>query len=177
MKTSFLIFFIVIFFGCVKNSTRKPINSKPSTTILTQTIKKSKLLNKLEEDAILAYIKKKDTRKLYIDSQNGFWYKYDKKIDEELPTPKMGDEVVLSYNISNLQDEEIYSHEVLGIKNYTVDKENFIAGLQKGIKLMKTGETITFVIPSYNAFGIAGDGNKIGINTTIKSKVTLININ
>ncbi len=57
-----------------------------------------------------------------------------------------------------------------------VDKEDFISGIQKGIKLMKVGETIIFVIPSYNAFGISGDGNKIGINKTIKSKVTLLNI-
>ena len=71
----------------------------------------------------------------------------------------------------------MYSKEDLGIKKYIIDKEDFISGLQKGIKLMKIGETVTFVIPSYSAFGIAGDGNKIGINQSIKSKVTLININ
>ena len=38
------------------------------------------------------------------------------------------------------------------------------------------GETIIFVIPSYNAFGISGDGNRIGINQSIKSTVTLISI-
>ncbi len=64
----------------------------------------------------------------------------------------------------------------LSFKNYTVDKEDFISGIQKGIKLMKMGETIIFVIPSYNAFGVSGDGNKIGLNKTIKSKVTLLNI-
>jgi FKBP-type peptidyl-prolyl cis-trans isomerase FkpA len=41
---------------------------------------------------------------------------------------------------------------------------------------MKIGEIITFVIPSYNAFGVSGDGNKIGVNQTIKSTVTLLNI-
>ena len=70
----------------------------------------------------------------------------------------------------------MYSKENLGIKKYIVDKEDFISGLQKGIKLMKIGETITFVIPSYSAFGITGDGNKIGVNQSIKSTVTLINI-
>mgnify|MGYP006000872543 FL=1 len=41
---------------------------------------------------------------------------------------------------------------------------------------MKIGETITFVIPSYRAFGLVGDENKIGINQTIKSTVTLKSI-
>ena len=59
---------------------------------------------------------------------------------------------------------------------YKVDKEDFIPALQDGIKLMKKGETIIFVIPSYRAFGVSGDGNKIGINQPIKSTVKLIDI-
>ena len=61
-------------------------------------------------------------------------------------------------------------------KSYKIDKEDFIPALQDGIKLMKIGETITFVIPSYRAFGVTGDGNKIEVNQTIKSTVTLIDI-
>ena len=38
------------------------------------------------------------------------------------------------------------------------------------------GETITFVIPSYRAFGVTGDGNKIAVNQPIQSTVTLIDI-
>jgi FKBP-type peptidyl-prolyl cis-trans isomerase FkpA len=70
----------------------------------------------------------------------------------------------------------LYTAEELGVKNYVVDKQDFISGIQKGIKLMKVGETIIFVIPSYNAFGISGDGNKIGMNKTIISRVTLLKI-
>jgi gliding motility-associated peptidyl-prolyl isomerase len=111
-----------------------------------------------------------------LQSSNGFWYTYINKIEEDLPTPIKGDEVVLEYNITALNDTIIYSKEALGIKNYRVGEEDFISGLQKGIKLMKIGETITFVIPSYSAFGITGDNNKIGINQSIKSTVKLINI-
>jgi gliding motility-associated peptidyl-prolyl isomerase len=84
--------------------------------------------------------------------------------------------VSFEYEITDLNDSIIYSKEELGIRNYKVDKEDFISAIQKGIKLMKVGETITFVIPSYNAFGITGDGNKIGINQSIKSTITLLNI-
>ena len=41
---------------------------------------------------------------------------------------------------------------------------------------MKKGESIKFIIPSFNAFGVFGDENKIGMNTSIISRVTLINI-
>lgn len=176
MKYSFLILWLFIGFSCSKIQPRKPINPKPSTTLYFEAMQQSKKLNKIEEEKILALIKK-DSLKTYIQSPNGFWFTYINKIEDELATPKKDDEVILEYEITDLNDAIIYSKEELGIKNYKVDKEDFISGLQKGIKLMKIGETITFVLPSYTAFGITGDNNKIGLNQSIKSTVTLININ
>jgi len=175
IRILFILLLISMGFGCSKVAPRRPINPKSSTTILKETLKKSKKLNKVEEDKILKLIQI-DSTKQYKVSPNGFWYTYLHKIEKNMPTPKIGDVVSIEYNITDLQDSIIYNKEELGIKNYKVDKENFISGIQAGIKLMKVGETITFVLPSYNAFGISGDGNKIGINQSIKSTVTLINI-
>lgn len=105
-----------------------------------------------------------------------FWYKYNLKIAEESVTPTEGDEVTLRYEIKNLKDEIIYSEEELGVKNLLIGKQDFIPALQDGIKLMKIGENITFAIPSYRAFGISGDKNRIGINESLIITVTLINI-
>ncbi|KGL63692.1 gliding motility-associated peptidyl-prolyl isomerase GldI [Polaribacter sp. Hel1_85] len=175
MKIRILIFICFLCLGCSKVEPRKPINPKKSTTILKETIKESIRLNTIEDDKILNIIKL-DSTKIYQVSPNGFWYTYINKKEENTPTPITGDEVSIEYNITDLQGGIIYTKEELGLKNYKVDKEDFISALQTGIKLMKVGETITFVIPSYNAFGISGDGNKIGINQSIKSTVTLINI-
>jgi FKBP-type peptidyl-prolyl cis-trans isomerase FkpA len=175
MKYNFLFVVMIIFLSCSKIEPRRPINQKPSTTLYFEAMKENKRLNQIENEKILKVINN-DSLNIYLQSSSGFWYTYIKKIEQDLPTPKEGDEVVLEYNITDLNDAIIYSKEELGVKNYRVDKEDFISGLQKGIKLMKIGETITFVIPSYSAFGITGDGNKIGINQSIKSTVTLINI-
>ena len=175
MRIRILLLLSIVCFGCSKVKPRRPINPKPSTTILKETIKKSKKLNQIEDAKIIKLIKK-DSANTYQVSSNGFWYTYINKTEEEKPKPKTGDIVTIEYNITDLHDEIIYSKEELGTKTYTIDKEDFISALQVGIKLMKVGETITFVIPSYNAFGISGDGNKIGINQSIKSTVTLTNI-
>ena len=177
MKYSFLfIFFMLMIFGCSKVEPRRPINPKPSTTLLKETVEGYKVLKLQEEQKIFQLIEK-DSLTNYIQSKNGFWYTYNNRVKANLPTPKQGDIVELTYNITDLQGNVIYSELELGVKKYKVDKEDFITAIQKGIKLMKEGETITFVIPFYNAFGIAGDFNKIGVNTSIKSKVTLIKIN
>ncbi len=138
-------------------------------------MKEALALNKVEDDKIFQIIKK-DSTKLYLQSSYGFWYTYIHKVEENLPTPEKGKEVTIEYNITSLNNSVLYSKADLGIKKYIIDQEDFISGLQKGIKLMKLGETVTFVIPSYRAFGIAGDGKKIGVNHPIKSTVTLINI-
>jgi gliding motility-associated peptidyl-prolyl isomerase len=175
MKVKILVLGILFFVGCTKVTPRRPIAPKPSTTIFKETIKENKLLNKVEDDKILNLITK-DSTKTYFPTSNGFWYTYITKVEENLPSPKKGDEVTFTYNITDLKDSIIYSKQEIGVKNYKVDKEDLISGLQKGIKLMKIGETLTFVIPSYSAFGITGDGSKIGLNQSIKSTVTLINI-
>ncbi|MCG1037604.1 gliding motility-associated peptidyl-prolyl isomerase GldI [Polaribacter sargassicola] len=175
MKIKFVIIVSFFILGCTKTTPRKPINPKISTTILKETVAETKRLNKKEEQKILNLIALDSTKK-YSISSNGFWYTYINKVEENTPLPKLGDTVELQYNITDLEGNVIYSTEELGIKEYKVDKEDFISALQVGIKLMKVGETITFVIPSYNAFGISGDRDRIGINQSIKSTVTLINI-
>ena len=41
---------------------------------------------------------------------------------------------------------------------------------------MKAGETVTFLFPSYKAFGYYGDKDRIGTNIPIKTTVTLHSI-
>ncbi|WP_299014171.1 gliding motility-associated peptidyl-prolyl isomerase GldI [uncultured Polaribacter sp.] len=177
MKLKVPFFFaLLLFLGCSQTTPRRPIDPKPSTTVFQENIEVTKQLFQQEEKEILQFIKK-DSLKKYESSANAFWYTYKTKVEEDLQNPKEGDLVTFTYNISTLNDNILYTKEFLGIQNYKVDKEDFISGIQKGIKLMKKGETVTFVIPSYNAFGVAGDGKKIGVNQTIKSTVTLININ
>jgi FKBP-type peptidyl-prolyl cis-trans isomerase FkpA len=171
----FFIFGILFLVSCSAPQPRRPIDPRPSTTIFQDNIEATKKMFQREEYKILEFIKM-DSLHAYETSSSGFWYTYNTKIEAKEATPKSGDIVELDYDIRNLNDSIFYSKKHLGIKNYKVDKEDFISGIQKGIKLMKVGETITFVIPSYNAFGISGDGDKIGINQTIKSTVTLLNI-
>lgn len=175
MKNSFLLIACVLFFySCAEQEARRPVSQK-TATVLSETIEQKKELiaseNKFIEDHIA-----KDSMNTYTTSSFGFWYTYVSKNENESTSPKIGDEVEITYNITDINDVVIYSKAALGVKKYTIDKEDFIPALQEGLKLMKVGETITFVIPSYRAFGLVGDENKIGINQTLKSTVTLLKI-
>ena len=138
MKINFLICICFLSLGCSKVEPRKPINPRPSSTILSKTVAESIRLNTVENLKILEVIKA-DSSKKYQVSPNGFWYSYVTKIDENRQTPKTGNEVTFEYNITDLQGAVIYGKDELGLKKYKVDKEDFISGLQSGIKLMKMG--------------------------------------
>ncbi len=106
----------------------------------------NKRLNAYENQLIKNYIAK-DSTAVYITSAKGFWYTYNTKKENGV-TPVKNDEVVIEYAITDLQGNIIYSKEELGEQKYKVDKEDFIPALQDGIKLVKKGETVTFVINS-----------------------------
>jgi len=176
MRLNFI--FLLVFLGlnsCSEQEARAPITSSKSNGLLS-TISVLKEINKAEETKIKNYIKK-DSLHSYISSPNGFWYRYIVKNDSDTIFPVKGDIVQISYDLLDLNDQIIYSKETNGVKEYVVDKEDFIPGLQAGIKLMKEGESMKFIIPSFNAFGVLGDEKKIGMNTSIISRITLININ
>ena len=169
---SLLLVFLTV--ACSSPEPRSPITASKSYT-LSKTVDQLKKINRLEEAKILRYIKN-DSLSNYKVSPYGFWYLYVDKINNESLVPKSGNIVEVSYEILNLKNEVVYSKEELGNKKYKVDKEDFIPALQAGIKMMKQGETIKFVIPPYNAFGVVGDSNKIGINQSIICIVTLVSI-
>jgi gliding motility-associated peptidyl-prolyl isomerase len=176
MKNSFvLILCILFFYSCAEQQARRPVTQK-TATILSETIDQKKLLIASENTFIENQLAK-DSINTYLTSTFGFWYVYNSKVENDTKTPKIGDKVEFLYNISDINGAVIYSKEELGIKKYTIDKEDFIPALQEGLKLMRVGETITFIIPSYRAFGLVGDENKIGINQTLKSTVKLLKIN
>jgi len=173
MKHNFLlfIFIMLIMVSCKQTEARRP-KKHGTTNFYKEVIEKNKKLNALEKKRLEKLISL-DTIQKYHSSANGFWYTYHKKDTLSTSKPKFEDLVQIEYNIADINGNIIYDTQE---RVYKIDKEDFIPALQDGIKLMKKGETITFVIPSYRAFGVVGDGNKITVNQPIKSTVTLIDI-
>ncbi len=162
---------VFLFSSCKTPEARKPVSIK-SGSFIDESINRNKELASKEEARIQKIIDQ-DTLHKYITSKGGFWYFYNKK--DTLPgnTPKFGDIVNFNYNIKDLNGNTIYSKKELDTITYYIDKEELFLGLREGIKLMKAGETITFLFPSYQAYGYYGDENKIGTNIPLMSKVTL----
>ncbi|WP_430400358.1 gliding motility-associated peptidyl-prolyl isomerase GldI [Flavobacterium sp.] len=168
-----IMFLGILFTSCSKQQARKPV-SQTSGTFMKESIERNKKLI-AEEEQLIESIISKDTLD-YIASSKGYWYKYDIKTDNDTIFPKRGDIVYFNYEIKDLQNKLIYTKEELKPQEYFVDKENIMMGLRDGIKLMKKGETITFLFPSHMAYGYHGDNEKIGSNEPLICTVTLNDI-
>lgn len=161
-------------FGCKSPEARQPISTK-SGTFIKESAERNIKLNQREQEQISSIIKSHPEIE-YIASESGFWYFYNTKVEQDLITANFGDIVNFNYNIKDLNGNEIYSFEEIKTQNYNMDQEELFTGLREGLKLMKSGETVTFLFPSQKAFGYYGDTKKIGTNVPLMCQVTVHSI-
>ncbi|OBQ55944.1 gliding motility-associated peptidyl-prolyl isomerase GldI [Tamlana sp. s12] len=160
--------------GCKTPEPRRPVSVK-SGSFINASVERNKKLNAKEHATIENLLKQQEQD--YLASDSGFWYYYNTKIEADtLATPDFGDLVNYNYNVKALNGKLIYSAEELRTQNYAMDKEELFTGLREGLKLMKTGETVTFYFPSQKAYGYYGDNNKIGSNMPLVCEVTVNSI-
>lgn len=173
MRFTSVILLLIFAASCKSPEARYPV-SQNSGSYIDESVERNKEMIAQEEDYIKEVMGKNvDTE--YLSSADGFWYYYNEKSTDStnIKTPDFGDIVVFDYSISSIEGKSIYAEGEKPTREYTMDKEKLFTGLRQGLKLMKEGETVTFLFPSHKAFGYYGDKEKIGSNTPITARVTL----
>lgn len=173
MRFTSVILLLIFAASCKSPEARYPV-SQNSGSYIDESVERNKEMIAQEEDYIKEVMGKNvDTE--YLSSADGFWYYYNEKSTDSTntKTPDFGDIVVFDYSISSIEGKSIYAEGEKPTREYTMDKEKLFTGLRQGLKLMKEGETVTFLFPSHKAFGYYGDKEKIGSNTPITARVTL----
>ena len=174
MKQFIVIILLIGFLGCEGPLPRKPIKVSTGTSIKAS-VKRSKALLAKEEKLIQDIIKK-DTLHSYKNSSRGSWFYYLTKNEKTEETVQANDIISLTYNVVNFENDTIYSMNDIGVLEYKADKLPLFIGLRNSIKLLKEGETATFLFPSSLGYGYHGDNQKIGINVPIKSTISILKI-
>ncbi|WP_029034790.1 gliding motility-associated peptidyl-prolyl isomerase GldI [Salinimicrobium terrae] len=175
MKVKFLMLLTgLLMFSCKSPEARRPVTQKSGSYINEAVERNRKIV--AEEEARIQTIIETDSTREYLSSPNGFWYYYNTKDTTSTKTPEFGDVVEFDYNLTTLDGRSIYSDEEIKPRTYAIDREQLFSGLRQGLKLMKEGETVTFLFPSHKAFGYYGDKNRIGSDVPVISTVTLIDI-
>ena len=74
---------------------------------------------------------------------------------------KENDPVTLEFRTFLLSGEMIYCSDSLGVKHFVVNRSEEIDALHEAVQLLRPGAHARLVIPSYLAYGVAGDGDRI----------------
>lgn len=170
----FIVFVCFALFSCQEEKARAPIAHSGGAYLKTS-IQKNKELTVSEEKAIQNYIKNDSLHKYY-QSKSGFWYKYIKANITDTLTPQPGMITEIDFDIKDIHNQPIYTKEETTPKIYIVDRQEIMVGLRHAIKLMRKGETITFLFPSHMGYGFLGDKERIGQHEPIVCEVTLKDI-
>jgi len=175
MKMKFLMLLAgLLLFSCKSPEARRPVTQKSGSYINESVERNRKIV--AEEEAQIQKIIENDSTREYISSPNGFWYYYNRQDTLSNKTPEFGDVVEFDYSLQTLDGHNIYTDEEIAPRTYVMDQEQLFSGLRQGLKLMKEGETVTFIFPSHKAFGYYGDKKRIGSDVPVISKVTLMKI-
>lgn len=175
-KLFYILLFSALIASCKSPEARRPLQSHSGTFIKESAERNKKIYE--EEKSYIEKIIAKDSTNQYITSENGFWYFYNKRDTTTTETPDLGDIVKFTYDIKDLHGSIILSEKENGLQHYKIDQSNqeLISGIREGIKLMKEGETVTFLLPSYKAYGYYGIEEKLGTNIPVQSTITLHSI-
>jgi gliding motility-associated peptidyl-prolyl isomerase len=166
MRFAFFLLLTITLFSCTDNKARYPLNKKKEVFLNSSAQRNKALLAR--EEFMLKKAAKSDNTIRYQMSEIGFLYAYTKTVKKELPLPKKGTQVRFQYRIEDLNKNLLYNEKELGIVNYAVDQEDLLPALREGIRIMRPGEIVVFLFPSYLCYGYQGDGDKIGINQPLR---------
>ena len=169
------IFFIFLFFtllSCNTNKVRYPINKKQHDYYIQKSISLNKKIFIFEDKIIKNYIDGK--RLKFKVSPYNFFYYFKEDNSKSIYKPMEGDKVTLEYKIMDMNDNILYSSDLDGNKTFIVDRSQEIKGINEGVKLMTKGDLVVFLFPSFLAYGVSGDGNKIKYNQPIIFEAKLV---
>ena len=80
----------------------------------------------------------------------------------------------VNYRIELINGDSIYASEAGRPESFLVEMDQVESGLHEAIQLMSAGDSALVVIPSYRAYGLIGDQDRIPMRSTIVYRIGLV---
>ncbi len=83
---------------------------------------------------------------------------------------------VLEFKTRLITGDVIYSSETDGLKEFEIGRGGVESGLEEAVLMLRTGDKGNFILPSYLAWGLTGDGNLVPPKSTLIYELKLIDL-
>ena len=154
--------------SCIKQNPQLPSNKGSVTdTCAVSLLTINQNLAKKEDVSLKKFALQKD--KAFKKNALGFWY----KIDHSVKGSGIKDSTTckIYYRLSTLKGKELQQE----IKQVVIGKKQVGTGLDEGLKLMNKGDSATFIIPWYLAYGMKGSEPLIPPYTSLIYEIKVLN--
>lgn len=92
------------------------------------------------------------------------------------PLPDKSNTVTINYSVTLLDGAECYNSDSSGAWKFSLSHDDVPKGLHETVSMMKVGDKALAILPSYLAYGITGDGNKIPPHAALIYQIELLKI-
>ncbi|MHC5201212.1 FKBP-type peptidyl-prolyl cis-trans isomerase [Myroides sp. LJL119] len=175
LSTLLVLIGIISLSSCQEKQPARSAITQNSNSVLGSSIHRNAELTQEQQDLFLQYIQDRPKEK-YNHNQKGFYYTYLHRELRDSITAEPGDIVTYSYQISDLQDQTIYSFEQIATQTAQIDKQDLLPIIRQGLKILKQNEVIKILAPSELAYSYLGDTNKISKNQPLIFTIELKSI-
>ena len=160
-----------LFFSCNDDDKKQPIQLDPAKVKETLAgVHKRNI--KVEDRQIDDYLERRGWD--FERTKSGLRYKIYKKGVGIRPVD--GQKVKLEYTLNLIRGEIIYNSKNDGPLEFVLGEGDEPTGLHEMVKLMRVGSRAKVIIPSYLAYGLVGDENKIPPNASLFYDLYLVEV-
>ena len=155
-----------LFVSCTKTAPQLPANKgNVVDKNISNLMEVNQKLAAKEDSILMIFATKADVK--FKKSEIGFWYKVDVPTNGE----PIKDKDFCNLSCTSLSlDMKVIQTEKMQI---IIGKKQLVVGLEEGLKLLHKGESATFIIPWYLAYGRNGKGSHIKPYTSIVYQIKL----
>ncbi len=155
-----------LFVSCTKTAPQLPANKgNVVDKNISNLMEVNQKLAAKEDSILMIFATKADVK--FKKSEIGFWYKVDVPTNGE----PIKDKDFCNLSCTSLSlDMKVIQTEKMQI---VIGKKQLVVGLEEGLKLLHKGESATFIIPWYLAYGRNGKGSHIKPYTSIVYQIKL----
>lgn len=173
MKTLIYFFLaLVLFSSCEKRVIQTPSKNEKDTFI-QKSKEREKARQEKEYKDLQAWVDKNPQLNLEFTNY-GYWMSSPNKNS----TYKIKDLDFVQFvkQYKNLDKQTIYSFKDNGLQSIILGKTDEIRGVENALKSLSEGDSATLLLPSFMAYGLYGDENKIGAHQPILVEVEVLKV-
>ena len=161
--STYIIAMMLLFAIACQNTAPQDTEQQPVSATEEQFIEFNKAMVAEENDRIDALLLRYKWHTVTTETGVRYWV-YEKGRGAKIEPDNV---LQCEYTLKLITGEEIYNSATDGQLIFRIGRSNYPSGLEEVLLLLYQGDKAKIVVPSYLAYGIAGDGDKIPSSATL----------